>query len=96
MSNNTGVTLVKINALLDAASKEYTHHNKKLTNAVVTLESGFMMTGESFCADPDMFDALKGEEYALDNVRNKLWELENYRHAHDEFDRKVKSYQGGQ
>lgn len=95
MSDNTGVTLVKINALLDAASKEYTHHNQRLTNAVVTLESGFMMTGESFCADPDMFDALKGEEYALDNVRNKLWELENYRHARDEFDKTVKSYQGG-
>lgn len=96
MSNNTGVTLVKINALLDAASKEYTHHNKKLTNAVVTLENGFMLTGESFCADPNVFDALKGEEYALDNVRNKLWELENYRHAHNEFDKTVKSYQGGQ
>lgn len=89
------VNVSKINALIDNATKEYSHHNKKLTKVVVTLESGFMLTGESFCADPNVFDEAKGEEYSLDVVRDKLWELENYRHAHEVLKHEVQSYQGG-
>lgn len=95
MTDTTGVNIVQINTLLDDATKKYTHHDKKLTTVVVVLASGFMLTGESFCADPKAFDESKGEEYSLDAVRDKLWELENYRHAHDVFKREVQGYQGG-
>lgn len=74
------VDVQKINSLIENSAKEFTHHNKKLTVAAVTLESGFMLTGVSYCADAALFKEDKGEEYAIDNVREKLWELENYRY----------------
>ena len=89
------VTPQSIQAILDDATKEFTHTNDKLTTVVVVLKSGFIMTGESFCANPEYFDKDKGEEYSLDKVRDKLWELENYRYASEVLRQIKQSYQGG-
>lgn len=49
-----------------------------LTFCVLTLESGFTVTGESACASPENFDAEIGRKIARDNAVNKVWMLEGY------------------
>lgn len=49
-----------------------------LTFCVLVLENGFTVTGESACASPENFDAEIGRKIALENARNKIWQLEGY------------------
>ena len=52
--------------------------NTTVTICLLTLENGFTVTGESACADPRNFDKFKGEYYALEDAKNKIWRLEGY------------------
>lgn len=52
----------------------YTH-----TFCMLVLENGFVVTGESNCADPSNFDAAIGRDIAYRNARDKIWALEGYR-----------------
>lgn len=49
--------------------------NTTLTIAVITLNSGFTVTGESACVDPSNFDKAIGEKIAYENAYEKLWQL---------------------
>ena len=49
-----------------------------LTFCILTLESGFTVTGESACASPENFDAEIGKKVAYQNAREKIWLLEGY------------------
>jgi hypothetical protein len=49
-----------------------------LTFCVLTLNSGFTVTGESACASPDNFDAELGRKIARQNAVQKLWPLMGY------------------
>ena len=49
-----------------------------LTFCILTLESGFTVTGESACASPENFDAEIGKKIAYQNAREKIWLLEGY------------------
>lgn len=49
-----------------------------LTVCCLTLKNGFTVTGESTCFSPENFDAVLGQEIALDNAREKIWVLEGY------------------
>lgn len=53
--------------------------HRLLTFCVITLKSGFMVTGESACLSPDNFNAETGREVARDNAISKIWMLEGYR-----------------
>lgn len=44
----------------------------------LTLRNGFIVTGESACADPDAYDRATGEKYARENAVEKIWTLEGY------------------
>ena len=55
------------------------HENSTLTICVLTLKSGFVVTGESACISPENFDAQIGREIAYNNAFEKLWQLEGYR-----------------
>lgn len=44
----------------------------------LTLRNGFIVTGESACADPDAYDQATGEKYARENAVEKIWTLEGY------------------
>lgn len=46
-----------------------------ITIAIITLRSGFTVTGESACVDPSNFDAEIGNKIAYDNAFEKLWQL---------------------
>lgn len=49
-----------------------------ITIAVITLENGYTVTGESACADPANFDADVGKQNAVNNAFDKIWPLEGY------------------
>lgn len=49
-----------------------------LTICVLTLESGFTVTGESACVDPKNFDREMGEGIARKKAIEKIWMLEGY------------------
>lgn len=46
-----------------------------ITIAVITLHSGFTVTGESACVDPTSFNEEIGNKIAYDNAFDKLWQL---------------------
>ena len=50
-----------------------------VTFCIITLETGFTVTGESATVHIDTFDAEIGQELAFKEARNKLWLLEGYR-----------------
>ena len=49
-----------------------------LTFCVLVLYNGFMVTGESFCAGPERFDAEIGRKVARANAVKKVWPLMGY------------------
>lgn len=49
-----------------------------LTFCVLTLRSGFTVTGESACASPENFDAEIGCKVARANAIEKMWPLMGY------------------
>jgi Phage protein (N4 Gp49/phage Sf6 gene 66) family len=51
---------------------------KLLTIAVLVLNNGFTVTGESACASPENFDAELGAKIAVQNAKSKIWALEGY------------------
>ncbi|EGF19231.1 MULTISPECIES: Gp49 family protein [Haemophilus] len=46
-----------------------------ITISVITLKSGFTVTGESACVDPNNFDVEIGNKIAYENAFDKLWQL---------------------
>lgn len=77
-------------ALIDAAIKSEDYHifpGTTLTVCALTLQNGFIVTGESAAASPANFDLELGRKIARDNARNKIWAFEGYllrQKLHDE------------
>ncbi len=46
-----------------------------ITITVIKLHSGFTVTGESACVDPNNFDVEIGKKIAYENAFDKLWQL---------------------
>jgi Phage protein (N4 Gp49/phage Sf6 gene 66) family len=65
--------------MLDANIKDtaYLQHGL-LTICVLTLQNGFMVTGESACADEENFDLGVGQRLAFHNARNQIWKFMGY------------------
>ena len=74
------VTKQQIDDLISGA-KEIQYHvmAETVTVCCVTLSCGFRVVAYSACISPENFDSEIGQKVALDNVREKLWELEGYR-----------------
>ena len=68
-------------SLIDAVIKSEQYHvfeGTTLTVCALTLQNGFLVTGESAAASPENFDQEIGRKIARDNARNKIWALEGY------------------
>jgi hypothetical protein len=46
-----------------------------LTVAILTLDNGFFVTGESACVNPENYDEEIGKKISFENAFNKLWPL---------------------
>ena len=71
---------VTLNALKANIAKEEFHvfPGSRLTVCVLTLLNGFMVTGESACADPAMFNEEIVQKIARENAERKIWPLMGY------------------
>ncbi len=49
-----------------------------LTVCALTLNNGYIVTGESAAASAPNFDQAIGRKIARENARNKIWALEGY------------------
>jgi len=82
MSNEQDKSIPKITPEhVDSKIKSVAYHIFEGTNLTVccmTLENGFVVTGESACVSPKLFDQKIGEELARDVAREKVWMLEGY------------------
>lgn len=56
----------------------YVFPGTTLTVCALTLQNGFIVTGESAAASPENFDAEIGRKIAYDNARSKIWAFEGY------------------
>lgn len=72
------VTLKEMHEKITSIEYLYPASVSTLTIAVVTLENGFTVTGESACADPKNFNKELGQKFARDAAIRKIWELEGY------------------
>lgn len=65
------VTQAQIEARIQSTEYQLTHDT--LTLCFITLDNGFVVTGESRPIDPLNFDALRGQEVARAEAIDKLW-----------------------
>lgn len=79
------VTIESLNELLKKSTATYSNPIGTLTHCVITLPSGFTVTGESACVDPDNYNEATGQKWALEQAVDKLWLLEGYLLANDRY-----------
>lgn len=68
-------------AEIDAQIGEVQFHvfpGTTLTVCALTLQNGFVVTGESAAASPENFDESIGRDIAFKNAREKIWAFEGY------------------
>lgn len=66
---------------IDLAIKNEQYHvfeGTTLTVCALTLQNGYVVTGESASASPENFDEEIGKKIARENARSKIWQLEGY------------------
>jgi hypothetical protein len=67
--------------MIDAAIASEQYHvfpGTTMTVCALSLQNGYIVTGESAAASPENFDKDIGRKIARDNARNKIWALEGY------------------
>jgi len=67
--------------LIESKIKSEYYHvvpNTTLTICVLTLENGYLVTGESAAASEENFDEEIGRKIAKANAVDKIWALEGY------------------
>jgi len=77
LANRPGPTITFDGIKAKAKTVEYVESGV-LTIAVVTLENGYTVTGQSACADPANYDPEIGRKIAFDNALKEVWPLEGY------------------
>lgn len=61
-----------------ASEQYYVFPGNRLTVCALTLQNGYIVTGESAVVVAENFNAEIGRKIARDNARNKIWALEGY------------------
>lgn len=77
MSNIT-VTKEQIDMLLEEADIQTETRFDKCTIVTVRLKNGFILTASSACVDPENYDEELGKSICLEQIKDRLWELEGY------------------
>ena len=70
------VTMADIEAAI--VNCEFQKFGETMTVCVLTLKNGFMVTGESACAHPGLYDQAIGENIARNKAVEKIWPLLGY------------------
>lgn len=72
------VTPGVIEHILAQSKTEFTKLGKKTTHCMITVPSGFEITGESSCIDPAEYTQELGEKYSQERAVQTLYMLEGY------------------
>lgn len=65
--------------------RDFTKMSGTLTHCMITLDNGYVVTGESACVNPENYNQAIGEKIAYDNAFNKLWPLFGFMLAEENF-----------
>lgn len=80
MTNAPRVTLEEVQSVIKKT--EYTVlQDGRTTIALVTLDNGFTIRGESSCVSKENFNQELGEEYATRDAQSKIWAFLGFRLA---------------
>lgn len=79
------VTIESLNELIEKSTVTYSNPIGTLTHCVITLPSGFTVTGESACVDPGNYNEATGQKWALEKAKSELWKLEGYLLANNRY-----------
>lgn len=60
------------------AEQYYIFPNTTVTVCCLRLRNGFNVIGQSSCVSAENFNEALGQQYARENAREKIWELEGY------------------
>ena len=69
--------VTEVDLLANIAEVTYLQH-KLLTICVMELRNGFLVTGESACADAANFDRYIGQRISYVNAKAKIWAFMGY------------------
>lgn len=72
------VTLDSIKEKIQTTEFIYPETAPHMTIAVITMENGFFVTGQSAPADPENFNEELGKQLAYEDAMRKIWPLEGY------------------
>lgn len=73
------ITQTDLDALTNDAQIAYYHHpGTRVTTCTVRTRFDFALVGHSACMNQRDFDVTRGQQLALENALEKLWELEGY------------------
>ena len=72
------VTLKQLHDKISSVEYIYPKSAPTLTIAIVILDNGYSVLGESACADPKKFNKELGQKFALESAVRKIWPLEGY------------------
>lgn len=77
LANRPAPSVTKI--LIESKIKNIEYLQKGVhTICYLTLENGFIVTGQSACADPKNYDQKIGEKIAYETAFREIWPLEGY------------------
>ena len=76
--NNT-ITQQDIDSLINQSQVTTMTLFDKCTVVAVQLPNGFVTVESSACVDPVNYNKEMGVEICIENIKNKLWELEGYK-----------------
>ena len=92
MKNLPGkITPGAIEHILAQSKVDYNVLGGKLTHCMITLPSGFIVTGESSCVDPAEYNKALGEKYAKDRAVQMLYMFEGYMLASELYEQRERS-----
>lgn len=72
---------VTLDSIKDKVAEVEFYHPKlapHFTLALVKLNNGYVVTGQSAPADPENFNAELGQKFAQEDALRKVWSLEGY------------------
>lgn len=71
------ITTEHINSVI-ISGQYHVFEGTTTTVCLLTLKNGYTVLGESACASPENFDEELGRKIALQNAKDKIWQLEGY------------------
>lgn len=85
------ITPGAIEHILAQSKVDYAVLGGKLTHCMITLPSGFIVTGESSCVDPAEYNKALGEKYEKDRAIQMLYMFEGYTLANELYEQRERA-----